>query len=841
MESELGSLPANAGFLDRPRLTRLLERAVQKTLVTVLAGPGYGKTSEVASYARNARVRLVWMRISHLDNVAGHFWNDFVEAVRAEFPRMAEKIASSGFPWNGQSFDSFLRIFAKEVYNGRQVLFVADDFGNISDSEILRFFENLIDANLENFCLLLISDAKTDMGLGALQAGHLFQITSDDLKFTPDETRQLFELYGHKLTDEKLKELERDVDGWPMVLYLLVNEFDVRPDASDKTKLETVYDMFERKFFSSYTVELKKKLIKLSLLQRFTYDITRSIADIEQFEADSVLRSNLFIYGDRATGVFTFHKMYRAFLAAKEFMLSSEEKRDFWLRAGSKFFELGYFLEAMDCYEKCGCPDGMLQAIVKYSTKNVVYSREHSNYLLKKLSLLSEEFVERNPLAEFMTAVSLTNKLELDKAYEILNRLAGKLGTPETRPLLGETYWLMGQINMMRSKTVYAKFFKLANDCLPDGSDSKNYLHIRNIDVFSMDDEGPGAIERIEKELDLTMPYYVKVARGGGSGLNYLYSTEASYYRFNFNRAKEFANKAIFTALDTSQHDILCNAHILLARTAIMQGDLGECMSHITFVRDYINERELSELYEMRDCAMGTIYVAVGDYDSLALWIVSPELSAANINRPLSIGGREKIIQAEYLLGTGKYHEAIGFLEHNEKLYRLQSRWINVLKCLVLRAVAYLKTGDAKSALSLFRDAYEKARGNKIITPFVESAGSMRRLVEAAKRSDEFKFDGDWLDDVSRKASTFAKRLTTITSEYNRSSGTQKAQPHKLSKRETEVLKTLSLGLTREEIAAANSLSINTVKSVIRSVYNKLGAVNRADAVRIATSLRLLN
>jgi LuxR family maltose regulon positive regulatory protein len=51
------------------------------------------------------------------------------------------------------------------------------------------------------------------------------------------------------------------------------------------------------------------------------------------------------------------------------------------------------------------------------------------------------------------------------------------------------------------------------------------------------------------------------------------------------------------------------------------------------------------------------------------------------------------------------------------------------------------------------------------------------------------------------------------------------------------VLTGLSQGLTREEIAGASGISLNTVKSVIRSVYNKLGALNRADAVRIAANL----
>ncbi|MDR1021546.1 MAG: LuxR C-terminal-related transcriptional regulator [Synergistaceae bacterium] len=840
MKSAHTSLPTGTGILERPRVARLLERAVQKTLVLVMAGPGYGKTCEVAAFVWKARARVVWMRINQLDNVIGHFWDDLVNAVSVTFPKMAEKLRSLGFPLNSQSFDSFLRIFAKEVYNGAQILFVVDDFGRISDSEILYFFENLIRANLENFCLLLISDAKTDIGLDALRSGRLFQITSDDMRFTPDETRQLFSLYGHKLTDERLKKIESDVEGWPLVLYLIVNEFDVRPHADERTKLEVVYEMFERKFFSPYPIEFKKKLIKLSLLNLFTYEISRGIACIEQTEADNFMKSNLFISSDRASGLFTFQKMYRAFLATKDFMLSDEEKRDFWRRSGDKYFDQGYLLEAVDCYEKCGSPDGILRAIVEYTTRNVVYSKGHADYLLKELSLLSREFVEQNPIAEFMIAVSLSNKLELDKAYEILNGLTGKLGAPEARPLLGEVYWLMAQVNMMRAKPVFAKFFKLASECLPDGSDSKKYMHIRNIDILSIGDDLPGSIERSEKELNETMPYYVRVARGGGSGLNYLFSAEAGYHRFDFDKAKEYAHKAIFTAMDAGQHDILGNGHIILARTAIMQGDFNECMAHLTFVRDYINERGLTELYEMRDCAMASIYGPVGDYGSLALWIISPEMNEANRNRPLAIGGREKIIQAEYLLGAEKYHEAIAFLEHNEKLYRMQGRWINVLKCLVLHAVAYLKLGDTERALSFFQDAYEKARGNKIITPFVESAGSMRRLVDAARRSDKYNFDGDWLDDVSRKASTFAKRLTAIASEYNRQGGLQAEHPGKLSKRELGILNTLSQGLTRDEIAAANSLSINTVKSVIRSVYNKLGAVNRADAVRIATSMRLL-
>jgi DNA-binding NarL/FixJ family response regulator len=55
-----------------------------------------------------------------------------------------------------------------------------------------------------------------------------------------------------------------------------------------------------------------------------------------------------------------------------------------------------------------------------------------------------------------------------------------------------------------------------------------------------------------------------------------------------------------------------------------------------------------------------------------------------------------------------------------------------------------------------------------------------------------------------------------------------------LTRREREILKDLSQGLSRSEIAAARALSANTVKYFINNLYDKLGANNLADAIRIS-------
>lgn len=64
---------------------------------------------------------------------------------------------------------------------------------------------------------------------------------------------------------------------------------------------------------------------------------------------------------------------------------------------------------------------------------------------------------------------------------------------------------------------------------------------------------------------------------------------------------------------------------------------------------------------------------------------------------------------------------------------------------------------------------------------------------------------------------------------------------HRLTARERQVLAMIGAGLTNVEIAAELRLSPNTVKEHASSMFRKLGARNRADAVQRAQRLGVLN
>ena len=77
----------------------------------------------------------------------------------------------------------------------------------------------------------------------------------------------------------------------------------------------------------------------------------------------------------------------------------------------------------------------------------------------------------------------------------------------------------------------------------------------------------------------------------------------------------------------------------------------------------------------------------------------------------------------------------------------------------------------------------------------------------------------------------YIEEKTEIISEYKLVS---------LSYREREILMDLSYGLSSNEVAANQNLSINTVRMVINTIYDKLCANNLAEAIQVATERKII-
>ena len=89
-------------------------------------------------------------------------------------------------------------------------------------------------------------------------------------------------------------------------------------------------------------------------------------------------------------------------------------------------------------------------------------------------------------------------------------------------------------------------------------------------------------------------------------------------------------------------------------------------------------------------------------------------------------------------------------------------------------------------------------------------------------------------EEISRAISTVAKGGFYLDSEVASAVGEREFTPEALSAREREVLILASKGLSSKEVAARLFISERTVQTHLASIYDKLGAKNKTEALLLA-------
>ncbi|MCF3106142.1 helix-turn-helix transcriptional regulator [Streptomyces roseoverticillatus] len=138
----------------------------------------------------------------------------------------------------------------------------------------------------------------------------------------------------------------------------------------------------------------------------------------------------------------------------------------------------------------------------------------------------------------------------------------------------------------------------------------------------------------------------------------------------------------------------------------------------------------------------------------------------------------------------------------------------------LLRARAALLAGDRATAQRLLGRALDAARPELLRRPFLDSGPWLRHVLDGTGGTDPAHTRGAWLT---------ARGDAGLPGP---------AQP--LSNRERDVLLCVQRMMSADEIAAELSLSVNTVKTHLRSVYRKLSVSRRREAVERGRELHIL-
>ena len=833
------------GYLHRPRIDTLISKGLAYPLTTIIAGPGYSKTHSVQAYVHQNHIAHAWMQLTRLDNIPSRFWSGLVQALTVDLPAMADLFTDVPFPKSLAQVDDFLRSFADNLNDDTPFLLILDNCQQVTNTEVIAFVETLIEARLDNLTLVLISSAALLLNTVTLHSPeHVHMLTGSDLRFTPEETTALFALHDTQLTANMLESIYDQTEGWPLALYLLALERTL-PDRllypGFTLELSHIIRLFEKEFYLAYSENVQRMLLMLALFPSFPLELIEALGGIEHLDdLVAVIQSNMFITYDTTTRMYSFQRMYRTFLMQRQFQLPSNDTERFLARAGDWFAKHYFLLDAIECYGRAKQYDSMLEIIL--SIPNARMSIGLAQFFQTQLNVLPEAFRAENPIVEYLLSAIVLNNLDLEESlrrFTLLGQLCeARSDNPKFAAVLGETLFTLGSISMLQFSDTLLDYYKRSAALLPEGSmvQKPGQMIVLNAYTLFAADYSQGALQHMESIMKQAAPYIEHIMHGDGHGIEWLFTAEAAYLTNDFHKATESAYQAVFHAREKNQYDIICNAMLILALIELNQGNYTECRLRIEDICTTIDSNRLATLYDLRDYATGLFSLYMSSPDNIAPWILD---NGKPNQAPMNVG-RERLILARHMLSQGKHFELIALLTHMENLSQRRGLWTERIYISIYRASCYLKMNDKSKALTALWDAYERTYELGIVLPFIESGNDMRSLVHLARQSD-YPFNPAWLNEINSKANTFAKRLSVMIKEHHAEQRSGKSHPDNLTPQEKRTLLVLAQGMTRSEIASMQHISINTVKSTIRNIYSKLGALNRADAVRIATQRGLLN
>jgi len=231
------------------------------------------------------------------------------------------------------------------------------------------------------------------------------------------------------------------------------------------------------------------------------------------------------------------------------------------------------------------------------------------------------------------------------------------------------------------------------------------------------------------------------------------------------------------------------------------------------------------------------VRIAQGKWSEAAAWAREQGLS---VDDPLSYSrefehitlARALLAQARSESAEGPLLEAIGLLERLRQAAEEGGRTGSAIEILVVLALARQLQGDVPAALASLGSALTIAEPEGYFRIFIDEGQRMASLLESAAKR------GVAASEVRRLLTAFGKAESATAVKSATTAGKGPIEP--LSERERDVLRLLGTDLSGPDIARELTVSLNTLRTHTKNIYDKLEVNNRRAAVRRAEELELL-
>ncbi|WP_405623280.1 LuxR C-terminal-related transcriptional regulator [Streptomyces sp. NBC_01396] len=861
------ALPTRPGaFLRRQRLNRHLDQALGAPLTMVNGSAGAGKTLLVADWAAHLDRPVAWLTIESDEQRPGMFWAYLLQALRVCGMPLSDPAARPADA--GRVDHRVLSAIAGELNDRDQAATVVlDEYDRVSAPEVAEQLEFVLNHAREGLRLILVTRTEPMLPLHRYRvAGALTEIRGAELAFTPEEALDLLEVHGLRLPLDAARALVDRTRGWAAGLRLCALAALESPDPETYLKefeadRSTVADFLLAEVLKRQTEQTEDLLLRVSVLERFCPDLVNALT--QRTDAERILarlhRENAFVE-DLGHCWYRLHPLFGEILRAHLRVRCPGLEPELHRRAALWLQRSGSLPETLAHGAAAGDWDFTAGALVDDLAIGQFFTGLRSDDLTRLFSRMGPDAT--GPATELVRAARDLSHSDLDRGLAHLHhaeeRLTGDLsdpaaaqlscallealaarlaGSPAQAEQAAETAeeaqqdvpahlldkhpelpaLLMAHLGTTR---LWAGRFEEAQAALstvvrsPGGASTlvpreESMGHLALIDYLN---GWPGRAE--DKALEaVTETERFSLDHPSGSGIERLVLAAVAVDRNELGRAQALLDEA--AELPAAIRDPVTAAGRAIA-TARLQLARGDPRAAVEAAAQAVSTAAASPWAESHEVlVVSAAHLAEGRSET-----------AAELLRAVPGSQPACAVEAARLhLVAGCPDAAIDLLDS----IRADSRTgpgVTVRAALV-RAQAAHGAGDSATARALVAQSLIQARHERLRRPFLEAGQWIRPLLATAPLQQ---LAEGWLVPGTRRHDEPAgpgMPLWPLVVE-------------ELSRREHDVLERLAQMMSTDEIAADLYVSVNTVKTHLKSLYRKLGVNRRSAAVHRARDLRLL-
>lgn len=866
---------ATNGLVRRPHLDESLSKGITQPVTLVCAGPGWGKTSTVASWVhRGAPSITAWLTIDPADNFLSTFWSDVLGALTVSGAIPPDSPLQEFSPTSGFGDPEIQQICAGIADLPKPVVLVLDDFHNVTSDAVLESVATLIDDEQISLHLVLVTRSDPKLRLHRLRmSGDLAEIRSRDLAFTPSEAAILFERAGISLTEDQLAVLLEHTQGWPAGLRLATMSLRAdniesgiyRFSGTDSSVAEyLIVEVIDR-----LPPEDRDFLLKTSIAERIHPDLATALTGRHDSRLllEQLKDTNAFVVSLGAQHEwFSYHPLLRDLLQHRLALEQPDNLRRLHLQAAHWFTttdepiegirhasqakawnEVGRILTSasllvltpagpalVDALEPAAAQARTQPGLYRLLAAGVCHYVRHDFEMMQRDTTEAAEFLsdapeDALPATEVLIAalqMAYTRTRNPRAIVSAASRLLALLdAAPRRRVPAGRHYRALGD-NNLGVGLLWSGDFTAARTTLSAAefesrelglelTELNAQLHLALLDVFH------GRLLTAHREANTAQHRLDR--RGWGSQLGAV----AGYLTLGLTHLArnelDQAQAQIDRGLGVSSHpDRAAQLALDIAaiEVAAARGDIDALRAAAARLR-----AECDQAGDIPDMLARWTGVAQADAH---LALGAPEAALERIepgqDRDGFAGALERVVLARAHLAMDQPQLVASLLD---PLLASPTFRVQTIEALILTAVASGQLHQTTAALDAFTKAVDLAEPDGIIRPFVTAWSPVSALLTQHRRV------------VGRHLDFTHDIASAITPEPERESAQPTMVEH-FTDRELLVLRYLPTMLKASEIAADLFLSVHTVKTHLRSIYRKLDVTTRKDAVDRARDLNLI-